>query len=68
MSYFIFIYSNKSVSIIYCLRSDHLNVHIYITLLHAWLPGPGQLAAVPGPGVEDAAGAGGVAVGEHGAP
>ena len=34
-----------------------------ITLLEAGLPGPGQLAAGPGPGVEDGAGAGGVAVG-----
>ena len=39
-----------------------------ITLLEAGLPGPGHLAALPGPGVEDAAGAGGVAVGEHRAP
>ena len=39
-----------------------------ITLVQTGLPGPGQLAAVPGPGVEDGAGAGGVAVGEHGAP
>ena len=37
-------------------------------MLKAGLPGPGHLAAVPGPGVEDGAGVGGVAVGEHRAP
>ena len=39
-----------------------------ITLVQAGLPGPGQLAAAPGPGVEDGAGVGGVAVGEHRTP
>ena len=39
-----------------------------ITLVQAGLPGPGQLAAVPGPGVEDAADLVPAAEGEHLAP